>query len=501
MPQVYLVFIVVVMELIGLGMIIPLSPYMARDLGADDLQVGLLMSIYSLIQCVVSPLWGRWSDYVGRKSILLMSLFFTSLSYFWFFLAPNLMHLFFSRALAGCFGVSVSTSLAYISDQTAVQNRSRDMALVGAAFGIGFIVGPFLTGILSQTQSQQAALGASMVVFLGFLIALLTLKESHKKYSLKSHVNIFQIFSSRILSQPSLVKVLLIFFTVSLSLTLVEAPLFLLMKDQFDWPLQISSFGFAYIGFILALTQGFMVRFWIPLWGEKNINFVGIVLLSSGLLSLSFDHIAIVGLGVTFMSLGFGLCSACLTGGISLLGSQREQGGTMGVQQSLSSLSRILGPILGGWLYRDVNHEAPFIVAGVLASLSLCLSYFFRKIIPSKGKLQKKSDLDKLEYLKINKLQLQNLLEGRIPFSFFYLKDVTHYKEDIFFQDSRLKSILSRAQKIELSELKRMKFSSPVVLICKDGTLSQKQALEMFDRWKNVFYLEGGVNELLKNEE
>jgi len=210
MPQIYFVFIVVLMELIGLGMIIPLSPYKAREFLADDLQVGLLMSVYSLIQCISSPLLGKLSDVIGRKPILLLGLFFTSLSYLWFALASDLTGLFLSRVLAGAFGVSVSTSFAYISDQSSTQNRSKNMGLIGAAFGLGFVIGPALAGLLGRAQSSQVALGASLIVFIGFLLALFFVKESHRKVSSPSpspsRFIFSQIFSYQILKSSPLKK-------------------------------------------------------------------------------------------------------------------------------------------------------------------------------------------------------------------------------------------------------------------------------------------------------
>ena len=507
--QISYIFIIALMELIGLGMIIPLSPYMARSFGADDLQVGLLMSIYSVVQCIGAPLWGKWSDRWGRKPVLLVSLFFTGLSYLWFAFAPNLVHLFFSRALAGAFGVTVSTSFAFISDRTLAQQRSKNMALVGAAFGLGFVIGPAIGGVLGSLEQglSLVAVGSAGVVFMGFLFALFVLKESdrHPHSRVEKYTGLFSAHFRKALKQPALMKVLLIFFILSLALTLIEAPLFLLMKDQFHWPQSLSSLGFAYIGFILALTQGFFVRYWIPYWGEKQINQVGFALLACGLFGICIDDLRAVGIAVTLLSLGFGLSYTCLTGSVSLLSRKTEQGGALGIHQSLSSLSRILGPAIGGWMYRDVSHYAPFVAAGVFAGSGLLLSYLLRKSIPESGKAIPAQD--DLSYAEMNWFQLDNLIQNQIPFSFFYLEDdFVHNnknKESALSQKNlKLSHILAQAQSIKPQALLELDISSekPIVLICEDGTVSQKHALKLLKKWTNVFYIKEGIQGYLKQQ-
>ncbi|MYC46725.1 MAG: major facilitator superfamily domain-containing protein 9, partial [Chloroflexi bacterium] len=152
------------MEFIAFGMIIPLSPYLARDFGADDLEVGLLMSVYSLAQLIFAPLWGYLSDHLGRKPIILTCLLGSALFYLWFSFANTLEVLFLTRVLAGVFGAVMSVSMACIADVTGEKERSRNMGLVGAAIGLGFIIGPFLGGIfglLGQQLGNSPPFGSS----------------------------------------------------------------------------------------------------------------------------------------------------------------------------------------------------------------------------------------------------------------------------------------------------------------------------------------------------
>lgn len=490
--QIIWVFLAVLMELSALGMMIPVIPYMARHYGADALQVGLLMSIYSAVQCLVSPFWGRWSDRVGRRPVLILSIVCTSLSYLWFYLSPSLLHLFLSRAFAGAVGVSVSTSFAFISDLTERDSRSKNMALIGAAFGLGFVIGPLLGGLLASYNQEIVALIASLVCLSGLLAAVFKIKESYPETSEKSEVSYFQRFSIA-LKDSSLRKLLFLFFIVSIGLTLVEAPLFLLMKDQFSWSQSSSSLGFAYIGFILALTQGFFVRSWIPLFGESKVNLWGLVLLAFGLFGLCIPDLRGVAFAVTLLGLGFGCSYTCLTGMISLITKKTHQGGVLGIHQSVSSVSRILGPALGGWIYGKWGYQVLFLFAGAVVGVGFLLSFLFRKWLPNTSQ---KKDVSLDDYGAIDSFQLDNLIQNKVPFSFFYLSQTKRSQKPLSLS---VQNLLKLSQSItEQDLLTRSLGDNPVVLICEDGKLSRNLSLKLLKKWTNVFYLEGG---LLKYEQ
>ena len=481
--QIIWVFLAVLMELSALGMMIPVIPYMARQYEASALQVGLLMSIYSAVQCLASPFWGRWSDRIGRKPILLFSIFCTSLSYLWFYLSPSLLHLFLSRAFAGAVGVSVSTSFAFISDLTEKKGRSKNMALVGAAFGLGFVIGPVLGGLLGG----YTALGASIVCLLGLVVAVFKIKESYSSTSKKPSASYLQKFSIA-LKDSSLKRLLLLFFILSMGLTLVEAPLFLLMRDQFDWPQSMSSLGFAYIGFILAVTQGFFVRSWIPIFGEKKVNLWGLFLLAFGLFGLCIPDLRGIAFAVTLLALGFGCSYTCLTGMISLLTKKTHQGGILGVHQSISSISRILGPAFGGWIYGQWGSKILFLFAGVVVVIGFILSLLFRKNLLNVSQ-DKNSPLE--DYGVLTGFQLDNLIKNQVPFSLFYLSQKERWTDTL---SVSAQNLLKLSQSIKEEDLLKRSFGDhPVVLICEDGLLSRKLSLKLLQKWTNVFYLEGGL--------
>ncbi len=421
------------MEFIAFGMIIPLSPYLARDFGADDLEVGLLMSVYSLAQLIFAPLWGYLSDHLGRKPIILTCLLGSALFYLWFSFANTLEVLFLTRVLAGVFGAVMSVSMACIADVTGEKERSRNMGLVGAAIGLGFIIGPFLGGIFGLLGQQLgnsppfgssfSALGACFVCLVNFFVVCFFLKPKSFSYSqdenlpprknqeplkLLNQVSVSNTFISiknillniknshqhRVqqlflaIKYPVLNQTLLMYFLLTLALAGIEASLFLYVRDKLSWSHFPASIGFTYIGLMMVLTQGFLVRKIIPRLGEYKTLMWGLMIGGVGFAGVGVTHwLWLVALSVTLLCIGYGLASTCLSGAVSLLTSKDRQGSIFGVHQSLFSMARIIGPALGGWFYRDLSPSAPFYLAGLIVFFALLVGLSLKKSFPKQGKM------------------------------------------------------------------------------------------------------------------
>lgn len=384
--------------LLGFGIIIPILPMLSRHFGATAFETGLLMSSYSLMQFVFSPFWGKLSDKWGRRPILLFCMLCEAFSYLIFASAQNLETLFVARILAGFFGASLSTASAYISDITSAQERSKGMALIGAAFGLGFMFGPALGGgltiwaqkISSQPNFEMSFSGywVAAICFVNFLFGLKFLKESLEKKnttSLKlSRLNTFLKY----FNTPTVGTLLVIFFLASISMSSMEATFILYMSDKFAWTVKEVSFGFAYIGVMMVFTQGYLVRKLIPKFGERNVLRMGLLSLAFGVTGIALAPTDIwMIIPVTLLSLGTGLSNPSTLGSISLLTHQEEQGAAMGVTQSMASLGRILGPAMGGWLYAALAHEAPFFASGLMALAAFILVIFIFHKIPISGKV------------------------------------------------------------------------------------------------------------------
>lgn len=392
------IFFTVFIDLIGFGIIIPLNPYLARQFGADAFQVGLLMSVYSGMQFLFSPFWGHLSDKFGRRPIILISLFGAAIAHLAFAFGDSLWILFFARAFAGIFGANISTAMAYIADVTEGKDRSKGMGLIGAAFGLGFILGPFIGGIAGRIGESLGsvppwggsfpAVVASVICFGNFILAFFVLKETLalelRKKASKRASRLSLIF--KYLKTPILGHLMFVYFLSIMGMAHMEASLFMYVQDIFSWSLVKASFGFAYVGIIMVFTQGFLIRKIIPQYGERKVMIVGLLTVGTGLSMIGWAHsIPVMAVAVTLLGLGSGLVNPALTGSVSLVADKSEQGVVMGVNQSLAALSRILGPALGGWFYRDIGAPWPFWVAGIFSFIGLLVALTVYKALPSQG--------------------------------------------------------------------------------------------------------------------
>lgn len=392
-----IIFLTVFIYLVGFGIVIPIIPILSRNFGATALQTGLLLSVYSLMQFLFSPFWGRLSDRVGRRPILLLCLVGEGFSYILFAYARSLEMLFIARLLAGFFGASLSTASAYISDVTPANERSKGMALIGAAFGLGFVVGPALGGLLAvwgrhisaetHFDTTFSSLWVAAICFANFIFAIKFLKESltEKSPSAEKKKRFATLF--HYLNVKTVGPLMTVFLLASLAMSGMEATLILYMGEKFGWDVKQVSFGFAYIGVIIVFTQGFLVRRLIPKWGERKVLRLGLLLFAIGLTGIAVaQNLTIMAITMTLLSLGNGLSNPSILGSISLLTKSTEQGATLGTTQSMASLGRILGPAIGGALYGSLAFTAPFWASGIMAFVALAIVLNIFKYIPEHGK-------------------------------------------------------------------------------------------------------------------
>lgn len=393
--QLIFIFLTVFIYLLGFGIIIPILPILSRDFGASSLQTGLLMSIYSLMQFIFAPYWGALSDRFGRRPILFSCLAGEAISYVIFAYSGDLYGLFIARGLAGFFGGSISTASAYISDVTTQQDRSKGMALIGVAFGLGFVFGPAIGGGLTQlgdflqlgfrTTIKVSSLVVSCLCISTLVFGFIFLKEPERKISTSAKFKRWFLILEN-LKKPTINWLMICFLSLSIGMSAMESTLVLYMGDLFSWGLKEVSFGFAFIGIMIAFTQGFLIRKLIPLWGEAKVLFTGSVCFGTGMLLISSGFsVSIMAFAMTLVALGNGLCNPSILGSISQLTHDDQQGSTLGVTHSLSSLGRILGPAFGGMLY-GLYKPGPYLFAGLLGTTTVFVTFFLKTQIPNKGK-------------------------------------------------------------------------------------------------------------------
>lgn len=391
------IFLTVFIYLLGFGIVIPIIPTLSIQMGASAFQTGLLLSVYSLMQFIFSPIWGRLSDKYGRRPILLICLFGEIFSYLLFAQARNLEVLFIARMFSGFFGASISTASAYISDITTPQERSKGMALIGAAFGLGFLFGPAIGGGLTIWaehispdpffRTSFSSYWVSVLCLITFVFAYFNLKETlqtndnqePRKSRFKEMQKYFQT--------PTVGVLIFVFFLASLAMSTMEATLVLFMKARFDWGLKEVSFGFAYVGVMIIFTQGFLVRRMIPKYGEKQVLRFGLILMSMGLLGIAIaQSVFVMAITQTLLAIGIGFVNPSTLGSISLLIDQKDQGAALGTTQGMSSLGRIIGPIVGGALFGSLTIGSPFIMAGFMTLIGLFVVIAIFNEIPNAGK-------------------------------------------------------------------------------------------------------------------
>jgi MFS transporter, DHA1 family, tetracycline resistance protein len=398
--QLTIIFFTVFIYLVGFGVIIPLTPLLGREFGATSTQVGLLMSIYSFMQFLFSPFWGKISDRIGRRPVLLFCLLGEGASYILFASARSLELLFIARAFAGFFGASISTASAYISDITPPNQRSKGMALIGAAFGLGFIVGPALGGALTiwgesiskapHYGTSFALLWVAVICFSNFLFGLKYLKESLQKtadFKPRDLNRIKQII--HYFEQPLIGSLMAVFFINSMAFSTMEATLVLLLGDRFGWGIKEVSFGFAYIGVLSTINQGYVVRKLLPKLGEKKMMTIGLSALAVSLVGIAVSyHLWMMAIVMTIMSVGYSFTNPSTLGSISLIAPANEQGAVMGTTQGLAALGRILGPAFGGFVYGAVSQVTPFLSAAVMALIAFSIVMMNYNKLPESAKHQ-----------------------------------------------------------------------------------------------------------------
>jgi DHA1 family tetracycline resistance protein-like MFS transporter len=376
-------FFTVFIHLLGFGIIIPLLPYYAERFGASGLTVGLLTTSFSLAQFLFSPLWGRLSDRIGRRPVLLGSLILTGVSYLVFALATSLPILFLSRIFAGIAGATLSTAQAYIADTTAPENRTKGMGLIGAAFGMGFIFGPAMGGVLSRWGFSVPAFAAAGLAAAAFLFALFRLPESlpHGERAVAAHRRHTTSFRDA-LSRPVVGTVLALFFTATLCFSGMEAILALYCERFFRWGPHQIGYLFAYVGVVAAVMQAGIVGSLAKRFGEWALVRAGLILMGAAFVVAGLEPpLALFLAAMGVIAVGSGLLTPSLSALVSIATPPDEQGGILGVYQSLGSLGRAVGPFLGGLIFDVISPGAPLWMAGtVLMVASLAAARLRRRV-------------------------------------------------------------------------------------------------------------------------
>lgn len=421
----FVVFLVVVIDLLGFGIVLPLLPLFGRDYikavfpsadadlasdspgGVGGAVLGALMAVFSLMQFLFAPVWGRISDRAGRRPILLIGLAGSAVFYVLFGYASQLPAgsaglaltlLFAARIGAGVSGATISTAQAVIADCTPPEERKTGMALIGAAFGIGFTLGPivgFLALHLFPGQVGVIGFAAAALSFAAFLLGVAILPETRDFAAAppleRKWFDVAAIRSA--LASPALAPVMLVFFLATLGFASFEVTLAQLNKDALRLEKDYNLLVFAYVGLVLMLTQGVLYRRLAKRVSEESFMLMGIVCMGLGVLALGGVTYAAVEKWLGFQALlawqltaltlsvvGFAFLTPSAQALISRRTDASRQGEVLGINQSISALARILGPVFGLSLYfLTRTHLLPYVFGGGLLLLMLPLMPLIRR--------------------------------------------------------------------------------------------------------------------------
>jgi len=378
-----LIFGTIFLDMVGFGIVIPVLPLYAERFGASPTVVGLLLGIYSAMQCVFAPILGRLSDRVGRRPVLLVSVIGTSAGFLLMGAANSLVLLFAARIIDGITGGNISTAQAYIADVTPPEQRSRGMGLIGAAFGLGFIFGPAIGGLLSHVSLAAPFFFAAFLAATNAIAIYYFLPESlpverrskpHERAPLSALV--------RQVRQQPLRNILLTYFFTTVAFSLLTATYALFTERRFGYTAAQIGYIFAGQGLLGAIIQGGLLGWLVKTFGDKKLVIGGTTTLALSLFLLPRGTTTTFLLLITSgVAIGHSLALAPLNGLASKSVSETLQGRVLGMMQSAASIARIIGPVLGGWLlsYDLLYPEKAFgrmaySVGGVVALVAVCLS-------------------------------------------------------------------------------------------------------------------------------
>ena len=375
MPPLVIIFVTVFIDLLGFGIIIPLLPFYAESFGASAFAIGLLGTSFSLMQFLFSPIWGRWSDRIGRKPIILIGLLGSCLSYVTMALATSLALLFIARIVGGIAGANIPTAQAYIADITTPEDRARGMGLVGAAFGLGFIFGPALGGLLSRFSPETPMWCAAALCFANFAAAWFLLPESRVVNATAKTLGRMAAFRNAT-GNPTLLLILALYFIVTMAFSAFEATFALFTEARFGFTAASIGLLFTFIGVIIAVIQGVLIPRVVKRVGERKIIPTAIAAISIGIGLLPFVWnvpTLLVALGLLAMGMGFN--NPSLSSMVSKLSHEDDQGGTLGLASSLASLGRVVGPAWGGYMYDAFGMTTPYVSAAGVMLIAFVMSF------------------------------------------------------------------------------------------------------------------------------
>ncbi len=376
-----IIFITVFIDLMGFGLLIPILPTFASiELGISDFEIGIIVAIYSFMQFIFNPMFGKLSDKYGRRPLILTTLLLTATSYIIFSFSTNFWILALSRVIGGFGGSNIGVAQAYIADITTKEERSKGMGLIGAAFGLGFVFGPVVGALLSQYGYAFAGYGSAAFSLLAFSFAFFKLPES-RNFEIASTVvrpKIFDLkFTITVLKRKNIGFLIILFSVIVFSMANIYGTFSILGYKYYHFSDMQNGLLFAIIGIVGAIIQGGFIKQLAKMFNDRNLILLGTIFMIVGLAAIPYGQnflgVAIAG-GI--LAIGTGMLQPTILSMVSKYSHETEQGSILGINQSFSALARVLGPVWGGFSFHYLGYQAPFLTGSLFALLTFLATFF-----------------------------------------------------------------------------------------------------------------------------
>ena len=384
----FILFLTVLIDLIGFGIIIPILPLYAEQFKASPIAIGWLTGIYSGMQIIFTPILGKLSDRYGRRPVLIVSILGTAAGFFLMGIAGALPLLFVARILAGVTGGNISIPQAYIADVTAPEKRSRAMGLIGAAFGLGFTFGPMIGGILSRVSYSAPFHFAGALALVNALLVYFALPESlSREHRAAPHEDspITEIFRHG--RGGMFAAVICTYFFLIVGFAIMTTLFALFTEKRFGYDAHANGYLFGFIGILAVFVQGGLIGRLVKAFGEVTLARIGLLTTAASLALLpASNSLTLLLIACAGLSIGSGFSTPPLNGLASQMIERSWQGRALGIMQSAGSTGRLLGPLLGGWLLmfdlgKPISHygRTPFLAAALLCLVGAFFAFFLKR--------------------------------------------------------------------------------------------------------------------------
>jgi DHA1 family tetracycline resistance protein-like MFS transporter len=371
-----IIFLTIFVNLVGFGIIIPLLPFYAVTFGASPFVIGLLFAVFSLCQLVAAPVLGDLSDHHGRRPVLIFSLVGTVISFVMLALAHSIALLFAARIVDGLSGGNIATARAYVADVTEPKDRARAYGLIGMAFGLGFIFGPALSGVLVKVSYTAPIWAAAAITLVAAVMAWMWLPETVHRARAGTGNPLRSL--PALLHRPIIRRVLAIDFMYWLAFAVFQTTLSLFAAHRFQFGPVETGYLFAAFGLLGALIQGGLIRHVVHRLGDKPTFLAGLGFGTVGLLAVAFAHtVPMFALALVPLAIGIGFGHPTMSSMVSLVARGDEQGRVQGSASAVESLGRTIGPVWGNASLQHLGESTPYVSAAGLLLLTFFLTVGF----------------------------------------------------------------------------------------------------------------------------